>query len=91
MVSKKSEITSTKKTEGLPFSDIKTKKVYFLKKKDLEKELEKIYNQISGILSKFEKLGKYNLNEVEISLGVSGGIIVFNVEGGVTLRYKYEN
>jgi len=78
----------TKKNEGIPFTDVKTKQVYFLKKKDLEKELEKIYNKISSILSKFEKLGNYDLKSVDISLGVSGGVVVFTVEGGVTLHYE---
>ncbi len=91
MVSKKLKTKSSKKKEeGIPFADIKTKKVYLLNKKDLEDELEKIYSKISGTLSKFEKLGKYELDEIEISLGVSGGVIVFNVEGGVSLRYKYK-
>lgn len=93
MVAKKTKSKKVKKSakeEGIPFLDIKTQKVYLLKKKDFEEELEKIYSKISSTLSKFEKLGKYNLDEIDISLGVSGGFVVFSVKGGVTLRYKYK-
>jgi hypothetical protein len=75
-------------TDTIPFSDSKTREIYFLNRKDLEEELEKLYNKISGALVKVEKIGKYELNQIELSVGISGGILVLTVEGGITLKYS---
>lgn len=74
--------------ELIPFSDVKTGQIYFFEKKDLEKELKNIYDKISDVLAKIEKLGKYELESVEISAGVSGSIFVLTANGGITLRYS---
>ncbi len=61
-----------------------------LKKDDFEKELKKIYEQISNTVSEIEKMEKYQLNEIEISVGASGGFLVLTVEGGILLRYVFQ-
>jgi hypothetical protein len=74
--------------EVIPFSDAKNKDVLLFRKKDFEEELKKIYNKILAILPSVQKLGQYSLHEIELSVGVSGGILVVTVEGGITLRYS---
>ncbi len=92
MVARKarSKIKKSEKNEGIAFLDSRTQKVCILKKKDLDKELKKLHNKMSAMLSKIEKLGNYNLDGVDISLGVSAGLLVFDVKGGVTLHYKHK-
>jgi hypothetical protein len=74
--------------ETIPFSDVQSKRVHLFKKKDFEEELKKIYDRIVGTLPQLEKMGNYGLEEIEISVGVSGGILVLTVQGGITLRYN---
>ena len=74
--------------EVIPFTDAKNRDVLLFRKKDFEEELKKIYNKILSILPSVQKLGQYSLNEIELSVGVSGGILVVTVEGGITLRYS---
>jgi hypothetical protein len=74
--------------ETIPFSDVQSKRVHLFKKKDFEEELKKIYDRIVGTLPQLEKMGNYALEEIEISVGVSGGILVLTVQGGITLRYN---
>jgi hypothetical protein len=78
----------TRKGDVIPFTDQKTKAVYFLSRKDFGERLNEIYERIKDTISRAEKLGKYELDEIEISVGVSGGILVLNVQGGITLRYS---
>jgi hypothetical protein len=90
--SKREIATKTKKLEGLndkiPFTDARTKEKFELNQKDFDEELRKIYEKVSKVVSKIEKLGKYQLQEIEISIGVSSGVLVVTVEGGIALRYS---
>jgi hypothetical protein len=70
--------------------DTKTKEVYFLGKKDIEKEVKKIHTRLGEILPHITKLGEFGLNEIELNVGIGGGIIVLTVEGGITLRYTLQ-
>jgi hypothetical protein len=76
------------KEEVIPFTDAKSRDVLLFRRKDFEEELKKIYNKILTTLPSVQKLGQYSLHEIELSVGVSGGILVLTVEGGVTLRYS---
>jgi hypothetical protein len=70
------------------FADVKTKQIRSLKRKDFEAELKKIYDTISATLPRIGKLGKYELKDIELSVGVSGNFVVVTVEGGIVLRYS---
>jgi hypothetical protein len=75
-------------SDAISFVDLETKHAVHIGRYDFEKEMLKVHNKISRILSRVEKLGKYKLDEIELSVGVSGGIITLTVEGGISLRYK---
>jgi Skp family chaperone for outer membrane proteins len=92
-LSKRSEdvtsfIATTRKQPVDAFHDANTKQVYFLKRKNFEEELQKIYDKISSALTRVQKIGNYQLNEIEISVGMSSGILVLTLEGGITFRYS---
>jgi Skp family chaperone for outer membrane proteins len=94
-LSKRSEdvtsfIATTRKqpVDAIAFHDANTKQVYFLKRKNFEEELQKIYDKISSALTRVQKIGNYQLNEIEISVGMSSGILVLTLEGGITFRYS---
>ncbi len=37
---------------------------------------------------RLENIGDYGLEEIEIRLGVSAGLVVVTLEGGISLLYK---
>jgi hypothetical protein len=85
----KRPMTKGSNLDVIRFTDARTKKIRFFKKKDFETELKKIYDTITATLPKIGKIGKYQLKDIELSVGVSGNFVVVTVEGGITLRYSY--
>ena len=68
----------------------KTSSIRPVRKKDSQpvSYLQKFYDKISSALTRVQKIGNYQLNEIEISLVMSSGILVLTLEGGITLRYS---
>jgi hypothetical protein len=67
--------------------DINTKKVVPLRREELEEQIDELYKKMRKVLSRIEKLGKYQLQEIEISIGFTAGVFVVSLEGGIALRY----
>jgi hypothetical protein len=67
--------------------DINTKKVVPLRREELEEQIDELYKKMRKVLSRIEKLGKYQLQEIEISIGFTSGVFVVSLEGGIVLRY----
>jgi hypothetical protein len=76
------------KANMISFVDQESKHTVQVDRYDFEKELLKIHNRISQVLSRVDTLGKYKLGTIDLSIGVSGGIIALTVEGGITLTYS---
>lgn len=57
-------------------------------KNELENELDKIAKTIQVHLTKLEEIGNFELDSVQVTLGVKGNILVIGVDGGITLTYS---
>jgi hypothetical protein len=67
--------------------DIDAKKVVTLGRKEFEEQIDELYKKMLRVLSRIEKLGKYQLDEIQISIGFTAGVFVVTLEGGIVLRY----
>jgi hypothetical protein len=86
MVGKRTNL-SKRPPDSVRVYDIKTKKVVRLRKKELDKQIDELYKKMLQVLSRIEKLGKYQLQDIEISIGFTAGVFVVTLEGGIVLRY----
>jgi hypothetical protein len=86
MVRKRTNL-GKKLPDSVPVYDINTKKVVSLGRGEVEDQIDKLYQKMLQVLSRVEKLGNYQLAEIEISIGFAAGVFVVTLEGGVVLRY----
>jgi hypothetical protein len=86
MVRKRTNL-SKRPPDSVPVYDINTKKVVVLGREELEEQIDELYKKMLQVLSRIEKLGKYQLQDIEISIGFTAGFFVVTLEGGIVLRY----
>jgi hypothetical protein len=88
MASKRKSRLKEEPEDSIAFHDMQTNQVEFISREKLKDRLGKIYAIIADTLPHIEKIGKYQLEEIAISVNVSGQIIVLTVQGGITLTYR---
>lgn len=82
-------VTPLAKSKGhIRIVDVQTKQITQLNRKDFQDKLEEIIGIVRKALSKIEKIGNYELRSFQISVGVSAGIVIVTLEGGITLNYE---
>jgi hypothetical protein len=87
MVRKRTNL-SKRPPDSVMVYDIHTKEVVPLGRKDLEEQIDELYKKMLQVLSRIEKLGKYQLQDIEIHIGFSSGVFVVTLEGGIALKYS---
>jgi hypothetical protein len=88
MVTKRRVKLREEPEDTIAFHDLETNKVEFVTREKLKDRLRKIYAIIADTLPDIENIGKYQLEEIGISVSVSGQILVLTVQGGITLTYR---
>ena len=58
-----------------------------LKGVDVAAELEKLRLAINAILQKMEKVGAYELSEITANVGVKCGVLIFEANGSIELKW----
>ena len=85
----KSRISRTVKAKDhIRIVDVQSKQIAQLNRKDFQEKLEEIISIVKKALIKIEKIGDYELKSFQISVGVSAGIVIVTLEGGITLNYE---
>ncbi len=85
----KSRISRTVKSKDqIRIVDVQSKQIAQLNRKDFQEKLEEIISIVKKALVKIEKIGDYELKSFQISVGVSAGIVIVTLEGGITLNYE---
>lgn len=69
------------------FLDHETNKTVIFEKDTLENELDRIVKSLEIHFEKLEKIGNYELSNVQVNIGVNGNILVIGLNGGITLTY----
>lgn len=83
------KVTPKVKSKGrIHIVDVQTKQITQLNRKDFQDKLEEIISIVKKALGNMEKIGKYELRSFQISVGVSAGIVIVTLEGGITLNYE---
>jgi hypothetical protein len=85
---KKTTNLAKRKPDSVQVYDINTKKVVALGRKEFEEQIDELYQKMLKVLSGIERLGNYQLDEIEISIGFTAGVFVVTLEGGIVLRYR---
>jgi hypothetical protein len=85
---RKSRSLSKRSRDSVPVYDVKTKKVVVLGREEVEEQIDELYEKMLRVLSRIERLGKYQLQDIEISIGFTAGVFVVTLEGGIVLRYS---
>ncbi len=68
--------------------DSKFQRAQLISGDDLEKKFKDLSQTILSHLSSLEKIGKYELDTVTLTIALRAGVLVFSAEGGVELTYK---
>lgn len=79
---------SVKSKDQIHIVDVQSKQIAQLNRKDFQEKLEEIISIVKKALVKMEKIGDYELKSFQISVGVSAGIVIVTLEGGITLNYE---
>lgn len=88
-MTKPRSITPTVKSKGhIRIVDVQTKQIAQLNRKDFQDKVEEIISIVKKALGRIEKIGNYELKSFQISVGVSAGIVIVTLEGGITLNYE---
>jgi len=80
--------TTAKSKDSIRIVDVQTKQIAQLNRKDFQDKLEEIISIVKKALGNMEKIGHYELRSFQISVGVSAGIVIVTLEGGITLNYE---
>ncbi len=56
--------------------------------KTFEMEVEKLKKNLELFLSKFEDVNGYDLDNIQVNVGVSGNLLVIGAHGGITLTFS---
>jgi len=89
LMSKSRNVTPKAKSKGhIRIVDVQTKQITQLNRKDFQDKLEEIISIVKKGLGNIEKIGVYELRSFQISVGVSAGIVIVTLEGGITLNYE---
>lgn len=70
------------------FFDHDSNEIKTFEKDALENELDRIAKSLEIHFEKLEKIGGYELDNVQVVIGVKGDILVIGLDGGVTLTYR---
>jgi hypothetical protein len=70
------------------FFDAESKKPQILENDQLSRELDRIAKTLEMHFVKLEKIGNYELDNVQVTVGAHGDILVIGVNGGITLTYS---
>ncbi len=74
--------------ERLSLWDEETGEIVEVTLLDLDDRLRKLLDALKILAGKLTKIGKYELKEFEVSIGLKAGIWVVSAEGSLTLHYK---
>ncbi len=80
--------TQHRRSTSYAIFDTKYQKAQLISGDDLEKNFKDLSQAILSHLSSLEKIGKYELDSVTLTIALRAGILVVSAEGGVQLTYK---
>lgn len=76
--------------QEIAFYDLKTRGIKRIRKDKFSAQLDKVIATLKASLDKAGKIDNFSLESIDISLGVSAGIVVVTVEGGIGLHYTHK-
>jgi hypothetical protein len=86
-----SQSNNVKKKESIRIEDYKTKEICELSRRDFQEKLDEVINTVKKSLGTINSIGKYQLKSFEITVGVTAGLVIVTLEGGLTLHYELTN
>lgn len=86
-----SHSSNVKKKESIRIEDYKTKEICELSSRDFQEKLDEEINTVKKSLGTISSIGKYHLSSFEITVGVTAGLVIVTLEGGLTLHYDLKN
>ncbi len=84
----RSKAKTVRPEDKIAFYDLKTKGVRAFRKDKFREQLDRVVTALQDSAKRPERIGEYRLEEIEIRLGVSAGLVVVTLEGGISLRNK---
>lgn len=77
-----------KREEDIAFYDLKAREVRRIPKHKFGEQLDEVIATLKASMAEAKRIEDYSLNTIDLTLGVSAGIVVVTVEGGITLPYE---
>lgn len=77
-----------KREEYIAFYDLEAREVRRIPKDKFGQQLDRVIATLKASMAKAKTIEDYSLKTIDLTLGVSAGIVVVTVQGGITLHYE---